>query len=162
MSADMFRPLETLSRRQRQLTPAPFARHLLAVVRRLFPEAQRVAILWTHRATIYPSIDPAVDCWGVERDARTYSGPHPIIAHPPCGPWGKYSSASHESREDGRIAMELVHRWGGIVEQPVGSVLFRECGQPFAEIASVEQGRFGHLARKPTLLYFWRWPGMIL
>lgn len=33
---------------------------------------------------------PGIDAWGIERDATLYPGPHPVIAHPPCGPWGRF------------------------------------------------------------------------
>jgi len=91
--------------------------------------------------------------YGVLKDANKYSGPHPIIAHPPCGPWGKFKAVSKESKEDGVKAMELVHRWGGVVEQPVGSSLFREHGDG-RRVEVVNQFDFGHMALKPTMLYW--------
>jgi hypothetical protein len=48
--------------------------------------------------------------------------------------------------------MELVHRWGGIVEQPLGSQLFRIAGRA-GTVTRVDQGEYGHVCRKPTLLY---------
>lgn len=32
---------------------------------------------------------PNVDPWDERRDARKYSGPYPIVGHPPCQRWGK-------------------------------------------------------------------------
>lgn len=112
----------------------------------------RVAVLWVERKSPYWRLWPTVELWGRGRDANTYHGPFPIIAHPPCGPWGKYKTVSQESRSDGIQAMSHVHQWGGIVEQPLGSELFALHGGP-GRIAKVNQGDFGHLALKPTLLY---------
>ncbi len=147
------RPCQNLSRYQRELTPLPFARYLLGRVLALCP-AERVAVLWVSRRTRYGWLYPAVDLWGTRRDARTYAGPWPVIAHPPCGPWGKLKWNSRQDKQAGIIAIDLVHRWGGVIEQPVGSTLFAEHGREGALIERVNQGDFGHAAEKATLLYF--------
>src|SRR5277367_3011192 len=48
---------------------------------------QMIAALFVEPGGPYFAM-PDVDPWGVDRDARTYAGPGPIVAHPPCGPWG--------------------------------------------------------------------------
>ncbi len=135
------RPMENLSERQRRSTPLPFARYLLARVLALCP-SERVAGLW-----------PLVDCWPERRDARLYAGPWPVICHPPCGCWGKYSAICRHSKGHGILAVEFVHRWGGVIEQPVGSQLFRLHSRG-GTIEQVNQGDYGHAALKPTLLYW--------
>ena len=148
------RPLEKLSKRQRARTPRRFAEFLVAQVR-WFMDCQDVAVLWVQENSEYAEI-PGVDCWPKSRDAKLYAGPHPIIAHPPCGPWGNYKSRCHQSKEDGVMAIELVHRWGGIVEQPVGSSLFRIHGLPLQPIVVLDQYDYGHAAIKRTSLYYSR------
>lgn len=90
--------------------------------------------------------------WDIDRDARTYNGPYPIVAHPPCGPWGKLAWSSRESIIDGITAIRMVHRFGGIVEQPLGSQLFAEYGRD-GTVVRVNQSDYGHQSLKPTLLY---------
>ena len=149
------RELENLSKFQRRATPLEMCRYLVKRVRERF-NAERVAVLWVEAKSHYWRLWPEVELWGKGRDARTYAGPHPIIAHPPCGPWGKFKGMCfRQAREDGIYAIDLVHRWGGVIEQPLGSTLFQEHGRG-GEVEMIKQGDHGHLAEKATLLY-WAW-----
>lgn len=131
------------------------ARHLVERVLRS-TGARRVACLWCATDSAYFFLGLPTDVWcGQVRDARAYGGPWPVICHPPCGPWGKFRWKSRESREDGVLAVAHVHRWGGVVEHPVGSSLFREHGRAGAAVERIDQFAWGHLALKPTLLYWW-------
>lgn len=155
------RRLETLSKRQRLATPLPFAEYLLSRVRELFG-VQRVACLWVAEGSVYNDLD--CDCWPLSRDAMKFDGTGPIIAHPPCGPWGNYKAKCfRQGVEHGVRAMEYVHRFGGVVEQPSGSRLFRDYGAWFGQdVEKVNQSDYGHLALKPTLLYWVRQASQVI
>lgn len=123
---------------------------------------------------------PNVDPWDEVRDARLYAGPHPVVAHPPCQRWGKMyfgqpltvkrTGVRKKLGDDGgcfETALAAVRRWGGVLEHPWGSHAWahfglnkppRTGGWTAADFEGgwtccVEQGRYGHYARKPTLLY---------
>ena len=49
-----------------------------------------IAALFIRANSIYKE-HPAVDCYDAERDARTWPGGCPLIAHPPCRHWGKFA-----------------------------------------------------------------------
>lgn len=126
-------------------------------------ELRTVAALFVDRLGPYPNM-PGVDCWDEARDARTYQGPWPVVAHPPCGPWGRQRMqgwAGNAGRECGPIAVSAVRTWGGVLEQPAGSRLWDACGlpKPFTEgdgigfSLSVQQVSWGHVCQKPTWLY---------
>lgn len=109
----------------------------------------------------YASI-PGVDCWGIERDATLYAGPHPVVAHPPCGHWGRYSHKCHDDGATGPVAVWQVRAWGGVLEHPRHSKLWAECGLPkpgaFPDrfggyTIEVRQSDWGHVAEKATWLY---------
>lgn len=115
-----------------------------------------------------------VDAWDESRDARTYAGPYPVVAHPPCGAWGslRHMKVPNRARriadaECGPLAVEQVRRWGGVLEQPARSLLWKECGIPApgdpvdehgGYSIEIEQVRWGHPARKRTWLYLVRVP----
>lgn len=113
----------------------------------------------------YPNL-PGVECWGLpERNATTYAGPHPVVAHPPCGHWGRYAHRAHDDGHTGPIAVEQVRRWGGVLEHPRHSRLWAHCGLPKpgelpdawgGVTIEVCQRDWGHRADKPTWLYIVR------
>lgn len=116
----------------------------------------------------YPS---RVESWDATRDARLYAGPRPVVAHPPCGPWGKlrhqYEGGEHDC---GPRAVEQVRTFGGVLEHPAQSMLWDVVGlpKPLVQPAgmayshvdahggfsiAVDQVDWGHVARKRTWLY---------
>lgn len=126
---------------------------------------------------------PNVDPWDKDRDARLYAGPWPVVAHPPCQRWGKFWAGQPlwikrtgqrkvKGNDDGCFAAALaaVRKFGGVLEHPCDSHAWahfglnkppREGGWILADniggyTCCVEQGRYGHYARKPTWLYS-RW-----
>lgn len=117
-----------------------------------------IAALYVDPTGPYGALD--VDCWDKERDATLYRGPGPVIAHPPCGPWGRYAWKSQEDPSTAVIAAHQVQRWGGVLEHPADSKMWRELGLPrpgesgmVGETIAVRQCDWGHRAEKPTWLY---------
>ncbi len=105
---------------------------------------------------------PDVDAWGVERDATSYAGPHPVVAHPPCGRWGRYAHRCHDTGKTGPVAVAQVQTYGGVLEHPRYSKLWVHCGLPRpGELpdafggwtVEINQSDWGHIAQKATWLY---------
>jgi hypothetical protein len=119
---------------------------------------------------------PGVDPWDQARDARRYTGPHPVVAHPPCERWGRYWNGGPSARvprlkgdDAGCFASALasVRKWGGVLEHPEASAAWaahdlieppRFGGWVVADwyggwTCCIEQGAYGHRARKATWLY---------
>jgi hypothetical protein len=137
-----------------------------------------IAALYVETGGSYYGL-PDVDPWDAERDARLYDGPWPVVAHPPCQRWGKMWFGSPDvvaktgvrkikGDDDGcfKAALASVRKWGGVIEHPWASFAWphfglntpsREGGWIMADFEGgwtccVEQSRYGHYARKPTLL----------
>ncbi len=140
-----------------------------------------IAALFVERGGVYWDLD-GVDPWDVERDARKYAGPYPVVAHPPCERWGRYWSGGPSAKvrrtlgDDGgcfEAALAAVRLFGGVLEHPEASHAFKRFGLPipprsggwlpledwnsklhWAWTCCVEQGHYGHPARKATWLYY--------
>jgi len=117
---------------------------------------------------------PGVDLWPQSRDARTYAGPWPVVAHPPCARWCRLAGLvqarwGHKIGDDGgcfAAALASVRRWGGVLEHPAYSKAWAAFDLPKPSprggwqrgiagewVAHVEQGNYGHPAKKATWLY---------
>lgn len=130
-----------------------------------------VAALYVETNGVYYNI-PDIDPWDIERDAMLYDGPFPIVAHPPCGPWGALRKLSYcQNRFCGPRAVEQVREFGGVLEHPAYSTLFRYCGLPFPGEGydkfggltyTVNQVSWGHKCIKATWLYVVKVPTWIV
>ncbi len=134
-----------------------------------------IAALFVEKNGVYFGL-PDVDPWDEERDARLYAGPWPVVAHPPCARWGRYWSGGPSARVKRKLgddegcfesALSSVNKWGGVLEHPEGSHAWRRFGllipprnggwiqmlNGYGWTCCVEQGHYGHRARKMTWLY---------
>ena len=141
-----------------------------------------IAALFVQRGGSYSDL-PGIDPWDEARDARLYAGPWPVVAHPPCQRWGKLWAGQplHIKRTGQRkvkgadggcfaAALSAARTWGGVIKHPWQSHAWpyfnlntppRSGGWIVADFdggwtCCVEQGRYGHYARKPTLLLAYR------
>lgn len=121
-----------------------------------------ISVLYCTPGSVYKTM--GVDCFDKFRDARTFRGWDPVIAHPPCRGWGRLRHMAHVRPDElalGVHAVQQVRRCGGVLEHPAGSLLWERCGLPAVgcvdgyggETVSVNQGDFGHPAKKHTWLY---------
>lgn len=117
-----------------------------------------------------------VDPWDEIRDARSYAGPNPVVAHPPCQRWGRYATGGPNPKarryaigDDGgcfTAALSAVRKYGGVLEHPEATHAYAAHGMAkpprsggwvkvddWGYACCVEQGHYGHLARKATWIY---------
>lgn len=131
-----------------------------------------IAALYVQKNGPYFGLN-GVDPWDEERDARKYAGPWPVVAHPPCSRWCQLAGLvearwGHKRGEDGgcfEAALKAVRTWGGVLEHPAYTAAWPAFGLPKPVLGGwqqgicggwvchVEQGRYGHPARKATWLY---------
>lgn len=133
----------------------------------------KVAALYINPRGPYPR-EPNVWAWDEKADARKYAGPYPVVAHPPCSRWCRLAGLvqarwGHRIGDDGGCfasALASVREWGGVLEHPAYSKAWaahglaapnRHGGWSDADgigfTCHVEQGRYGHPAKKATWLY---------
>jgi hypothetical protein len=137
-----------------------------------------VAALYIDPRGPYPALLGPDLCWDEARDARTYTGPWPVVAHPPCQLWTnfaalnfkRYGGEHNRPGNDGgafRHALRCVDAWGGVLEHPAESRAWKHFFLPRpsaaggwtvagegAWVCEVWQSAYGHKARKRTWLYY--------
>jgi hypothetical protein len=132
-----------------------------------------IAALFVETSGCYFNLE-GVDPWDTTRDARNYAGPYPVVAHPPCQRWGRYWSGGPSAKVRRKLgddegcfesALASVRTWGGVLEHPEASHAFKRFGltiplksggwhvSELGWTCCVEQGHYGHPARKATWLY---------
>lgn len=137
-----------------------------------------IAALFVQKYGVYYGLDNVLP-WDIEMDARLYAGPWPVVAHPPCERWGRYwgggpmlAKTPKQKKlgdDDGcfESALNSVRAWGGVLEHPEASHAWRHFGLNTPPLSGgwvnadflggwtccVEQGAYGHRARKRTWLY---------
>jgi hypothetical protein len=135
-----------------------------------------IAALFVQADGCYSSL-PDVDPWPEDRDARTYAGPWPVVAHPPCQRYGNLGRANYarwggehnRPLNDGgcfAAALAAVNCWGGVLEHPAFTMAWptynlaaptenQWAPSGIGWVCEVWQSAYGHRARKRTWLY-WR------
>ena len=136
-----------------------------------------IAALFVHKDGAYFGL-PTVDPWDKSRDARTYNGSDPVVAHPPCNLWVRFAKINFirwggEHNRPGNdkgcfaAALAAVRRCGGVLEHPAQSYAWRkyELPKPLGIgwqqtscegewVCEVWQSAYGHAARKRTWLFY--------
>lgn len=132
-----------------------------------------VAALFVQKRGVY-SFARKVEIWDVQRDARKYQGPWPVVAHPPCQRWGRLANVNKKrwgyqiGADEGCFlsALSSLKHWGGVLEHPANSMAFKAHGisQPRRGewrrlvsglwITEVNQNAYGHDCKKPTWLVY--------
>lgn len=134
-----------------------------------------IAALFVQTGGTYFGIT-GVDPWDKARDAKKYSGPYPVVAHPPCQLWGAMASVNfarwggehNRPGNDGGCftsALDSVNRWGGVLEHPAKTRAWaaHSLEKPTRTgwtrsgtgwVCEVWQSAYGHRANKATWLYY--------
>ncbi len=125
---------------------------------------KNVAVLCCSKNSAYHNM-PGVIAYDQERDARTFSGGLPVVAHPPCRAWSAFcrhqAKPAAGERELGFFCVDVLRREGGVLEHPAFSLLFEAAGLP--EVGQCKRGMFtievwqswfGYPVKKRTWLCF--------
>jgi len=127
-------------------------------------KAPEVAILCARRDSVYKTIG-GCDVYDADRNAFSFDGKAPTVAHPPCRMWGRLRKMAKGSQVERALApwcVLMVRECGGVLEHPAQSSLFKHMGLPRPGQApdvyggwtlAISQFWFGHRAEKPTWLY---------
>jgi hypothetical protein len=124
---------------------------------------EKIPVLFVQKKSNYKTID-SFDCYDEDRDALTYVGDTPVIAHPPCRLFSrlrKLSTADNNEKLLAYFAVDLIRKNGGVLEHPMGSLLWKEKDLPLPGnvdkyggfTVQINQSWFGFPTPKQTYLY---------
>lgn len=131
--------------------------------------------LFVQKRSVYKTL--GLDAYDINRNALTYNGDMPVIAHPPCQLWSRFAPVNfkrwggdhNRPGNDGGLfefALNTVRRCGGVLEHPAQSKAWDAYGlsAPTALgwqrtidgswVCEVWQSAYGHKAAKATWLYY--------
>ncbi len=101
-----------------------------------------------------------VDVFDIERNALTVkkTNQQASVYHPPCRAWGQLKGFAKPRSGERKLAiwsLIRVKRYGGVLEHPVNSSLFKKYKNMLdgGITIDISQVWFGHKARKETRLY---------
>lgn len=123
-----------------------------------------IPVLFTNSHSNYNLFD-CFDTYDLERNAFTYYGRNPVIAHPPCRLFSRlraFSTAHIKEKQCAFFSLSKVREFGGILEHPRSSTLWKtgnfnlsgEIDNYGGFLRSVNLSWFGFPAEKKTMLYF--------
>ena len=127
------------------------------------PAPKRVTVLFAHKDSVYRQID-GCDVWDEQRDARNWPGGTPVVAHPPCRMWGRLRRFARGNAEEMKLALlavEMVRKFGGVLEHTYKSTLWEAASLPFPSrrdqwggyTIAFPQWWLGHRAEKNSWFY---------
>lgn len=134
-----------------------------------------IAALFVEKGGIYWD-NENIDAYDVSKDAMSYSGELPVVAHPPCQLWGRFAKINYirwggehnKPGNDGgsfKFALDQVRRCGGVLEHPAYTNAWKEYNLPRPStfgwtevngdyVCEVWQSAYGHRANKKTWLLY--------
>lgn len=113
-----------------------------------------VTVLFTNRKSVYKQLQ--CDCYDIDRNVKSFNWDRKVIAHPPCRQFSRLKGLSKKDDEEYELVLKTlnhVNRYGGIIEHPLRSDLFKRNEVDQDKIIYIDQHWFGFKAHKPTLLY---------
>lgn len=121
-----------------------------------------ISVLCVRHNSVYFQLE-GCDCFDSLRNAFTFQGGTPVVAHPPCASWSRlrrFSKPTPMSECLGPWCISQVRLNGGVLEHPAQSSLWPHmhlpmpgCRDAWGFTFCVDQHWFGHQSRKRTWLY---------
>jgi len=116
-----------------------------------------INVLFTNKFSIYDILN--CNTYNEDRNALTFSKNIPAIYHPPCRLFSRLKTFSKADKSEKELAfwsIEKVNKYGGLIEHPLGSSLFKESGIKLNDDNHIiiKLSNFGFEAEKKTIIYF--------